>query len=606
MGRSLTHLWHDKANLFHLHQSGPSRISQTENVIEKDTSTQTTGQKDTKDAVESSAPVAAPTPSHAYNGVSDVEALTNAWTTQSLIAAYLFAFLVFFINSLQQETTNSLSPYVYSAFEGHSLLSTTSVLTSIIGGVSKLPIAKIIDVWGRPEGFAVMVALCTLGLIMMAACHNVETYVAAQVLYWVGYNGMDYVLHVFLSDTTGLLNRAFIWGIASTPYIATTFAGPAAAQRFYDENAVRWGFGTFVILTPVVAAPILILLWYNRRKARKMGLVQKRERSGRTYFRSAKYYLTEFDAVGLILITAAFTLVLLPLTLASSKAHKWQSPAIIVMIIVGGFCFVAFALWERFCAPVSFLPFAILADRTLLGACILSLVLYVSFYSWDIYFSSYLQVVFNTTIKDTGYIMNIYSIGSCFWSVPLGLIIRKVGRIKWVALAAMPLLFLGSGLMIRFRYPNSPIGYVIMCEIFKAFAGGTLVICEEMAAMASGSHDTIAVAYAMVGLSAKIGGSIGSSICGAIWTNTVPQKLREYLPANSKQLAPEIYLSLKVALKYPIGNPIRDATIKAYGVAQRRMLITGVSILPLALFAVLMWKDIQLKQVKQIKGKVLS
>lgn len=143
----------------------------------------------------------------------------------------------------------------------------------------------------------------------------------------------------------------------------------------------------------------------------------------------------------------------------------------------------------------------------------------------------------------------------------------------------MPVLLLGTGLMIHFRYPTSQIGYLIMCEIFKAFAGGSLVICEEMAAMASGSHDTVAVSFAMVGLSAKIGGSIGSSICGAIWTNTVPQKLKEYLPEGSKQLAPKIYASLKVALNYAIGSPIRDATIKAYGVAQRRMLITGVSIL---------------------------
>lgn len=42
----------------------------------------------------------------------------------------------------------------------------TNVLTSIIGGVSKLPIAKLIDILGRPEGFAAMVALCTLGKLL--------------------------------------------------------------------------------------------------------------------------------------------------------------------------------------------------------------------------------------------------------------------------------------------------------------------------------------------------------------------------------------------------------------------------------------------------------
>ncbi|KAI9924069.1 hypothetical protein MW887_007308 [Aspergillus wentii] len=65
-------------------------------------------------------------------------------------------FLIFFVNSFKQETTGTLSPYVYSAFDNHSLISTTRVLTSVIESVVKLPIAKLIDVWGRPEGFLIM------------------------------------------------------------------------------------------------------------------------------------------------------------------------------------------------------------------------------------------------------------------------------------------------------------------------------------------------------------------------------------------------------------------------------------------------------------------
>lgn len=81
----------------------------------------------------------------------------------------------------------------------------------------------------------------------------------------------------------------------------------------------------------------------------------------------------------MILITAAFTLVLLPMTLASSQASKWQSADINAMIVIGGICFVAFAIWERYGAPVTFIPFRLLADRTLLGSCILGCVLFLSF-----------------------------------------------------------------------------------------------------------------------------------------------------------------------------------------------------------------------------------
>lgn len=87
---------------------------------------------------------------------------------------------------MQQGTTGLLTPYVTSDFQLHSLTAATSIFSSIIGGLTKLPLAKLIDIWGRPHGFILMVGIQTLGLIMMAACNNVETYAAAQVFYWVG------------------------------------------------------------------------------------------------------------------------------------------------------------------------------------------------------------------------------------------------------------------------------------------------------------------------------------------------------------------------------------------------------------------------------------
>lgn len=92
-----------------------------------------------------------------------------------------------FIDTMQQGMSTSLLPFVTSSFQQHSLTATTSIMSSLIGGISKLPLAKILDIWGRPQGFALMVACMTLGLIMMAACNNVQTFAAAQVFYWVGY-----------------------------------------------------------------------------------------------------------------------------------------------------------------------------------------------------------------------------------------------------------------------------------------------------------------------------------------------------------------------------------------------------------------------------------
>lgn len=59
-------------------------------------------------------------------------------------------------------------------------------MSSIIGGLVQLPLAKVLDIWGRPQGYALMTFFLTIGLVMMAACNNVQTYAAAQVFYQVG------------------------------------------------------------------------------------------------------------------------------------------------------------------------------------------------------------------------------------------------------------------------------------------------------------------------------------------------------------------------------------------------------------------------------------
>lgn len=105
---------------------------------------------------------------------------------------------------------------------------------------------------------------------------------------------MMYVLDVFMADTSSLKNRALVFAFSTTPYIATTWIGPPAAESFLDTSGWPWAFGTFSIITPVICLPILTLLWWNQGKAKKAGLI-KRIDSGRTWKESVSYYFWEFD-----------------------------------------------------------------------------------------------------------------------------------------------------------------------------------------------------------------------------------------------------------------------------------------------------------------------
>ncbi len=495
----------------------------------------------------------------------------------------------------------ALTPYVTSAFSRHSLTATTGVMSGIIGGLGKLPLAKVLDIWGRPHGFSMSVIILVIGLMMMAACPNVQTYAAAQVFYWVGYNGLTYSLQIFLADTSALENRALIFAFSTSPYLITTWISGPLATSFMKGVGFRWGFGVFSILTPIVCLPLLVLFAINTREAKKRGLLPESATEHlKTWHEKIRYYAIEFDLIGMTLIVAGLALFLLPFSIYSYQEQQWRSPLILALLMLGMVLIVAFALYEKYLAPRTFIPFDLLTDRTVLGSCITSASLFVSFFIWDNFFTSFLQVVNGLTVTQASYVASIYSIGSCFFAFVVGGMIRLSGHFKWIALYfGVPTTILGVGLMIHFRQPDVPLGFVVMCQLLISFAGGAMLICNQMALMASVSHQYLAVGLALENMFANIGGGIGASIAAAIWTGIFPKSLAKHLPGEAQPELNHIYQNLSMQLSYPKGTPTRHAIEMAYGDAQHLMLIAATAVLAIPLVTVAIWRDLCVKDLKK-------
>ncbi|EAU31749.1 conserved hypothetical protein [Aspergillus terreus NIH2624] len=539
------------------------------------------------------------------HGVQSAQAMTQVWSMSHLIAAYIIIWVIHFIMAFASGVVTTLTPYVTSAFYEHSLTATTSILSNLIGGLVKLPYAKLIDIWGRPQGFALMVGSMTLGLIMMAGCNNVQTYCAAQVFYYVGYNGINFTMTIFIADTSALKRRAFWLGYVSSPYIATVWAYGPACDRILATIGMRWGFGIWAIVMPVVSAPLFWLFWHNQVKADRMGLIPKTP-SNRTFWQSVKHYTIEFDVGGLILLSAGLALFLLSFSLYANQPDTWRSPLIICFLIFGGLLIIAFGFYEAYLAPVTFIPWSLLKDRTVFFTYTMAASLYIAWYVWDNYFYSMLIVVFRQSVTHATYITNIYTVGSSFWAIVFGLILLKFGRLKWHAFGfGVPITILGVGLMIHFREAGVDIGYIVMCQIFIAFGGGTLVICEQMTVMAASSQQHIPAVLAMEGMVASIGSSVGSTIAAAMWTGIFPKKLAKYLPADAKGSLAKIYGSMTVQASYPDGSPTRIAIDRSYSETQRLMLIAATCLYSVTWASTLMWRDINVKGMRQVKGRVM-
>jgi MFS family permease len=509
--------------------------------------------------------------------------------------------LIQFFTAFASGSAGTLAPYVTSSFQEHSLTALTSVISSIVAGIWKLPYAKIMNIWGRPFALCIGVTCFTLGLILMASCNNVKMYCAAQVFFWTGYNSISFSITVFIADTSKLKNRGLFIGYASSPFLITTWIYPYAVNSVLAPGGLgfRWCYGIFAILTPFVCAPLVAMFYINEAKARRQGLIPDRPSRG-SFGQKVFYYLREFDVIGLLILATGLSLFLLSFNLYSLQKEQWKSPMIICFIIFGFLLVVAFGLWEKWGAPVTFIPWPLLKNRTVIFTYTMAGSLYIGWYIWDSYFFSLLRVMFNQSIPHATYIANIYTMGSCFISIVYGLVLRYYGKLKMYSLFwGVPLTMLGVGLMIKFRQPDENIGYIVMCMLFIAFGGGVLVISEQTTLMAVSKQQDFPALLAVESMIIAIGSAIGSTIAGAIWTGIFPARLMANLPPSAMDKFASIYGSIDVQGSYAVGSPTRDAINLSYGQTQRYMLIAAVCVYSITFFSVAMWQNVDVKKMKQ-------
>ncbi|KAI1510543.1 Siderophore iron transporter mirb [Pyrenophora tritici-repentis] len=529
-------------------------------------------------------------------GPAEMEAVTVVWTQGWLVGAYAAIMLISFINSLQQQANYSWRPYVTSAFQQHGLTAMTDIVANIVGGVSKLPLAKFIDLVGRPQGFLLCLACIVISLLLMALCQNVQTFCAAQVIYWSGMNGVDYVFNIFIADTSLMQNRLIWMAFTGFPYIINTFAGPAVGQAYLDRLNWRWGYITFVILTPLFSLAFWLVFFLMGRRAKKMGVI-KREKIGRTVLQSIRFWCIEFDVIGILLICSGFSLVLLCWPLVKYQANGFASALFLCMLIVGLFFIGLFVVWERFFAPKTFFPFHLMKNRSVVAACLLG-----GNSSYKMMYSSYLQVVFQLSVSKAGYITNIFNIVSCTWAILISFVMKYTDTFKWGGMIAVPVQILMTGLLVYLRAPGTSIALLVMVEVFNAMASAMLLNVEQIAIMLAVPHEEVAVGFALLNVITAVGGAVGQSIGATVWSQVVRSKIEQYLPDTSKGRAKEIYSDITIQLALPWGSPEREAVVMAFADAQKVMLIIGTCALVPCLIWVAMLKDSRMSLGNTRKG----
>ncbi|KAI0458374.1 siderochrome-iron transporter MirC [Xylaria acuta] len=544
-------------------------------------------------------------------GVKRMEAISTVWSKWGLIAAYFGLFLMAFTTSLEGQVTYSVVAFATSSFSSHSLIATVYVIQGVVNAVIKPPMAKIADVFGRLEAFIICIFLYVLGYIQMAASGNVQTFAAAQIFYSAGSTGLQILQQIFIADTSDLLNRALFSSLPDLPFLVTVWVGPVIGGAFIATSTWRWAYGIWAIILPAVFLPLALTLFLNGRRAKRLAPPpEKRGFAAKTAIANIWYSL---DVGGIVLLSASFALILIPLTLTKTTPGGWQSPTIIALIVVGGVLLVAFPFWEgsRKLAPHPLIPLELLKSRTFCAGCAIGFFYFLVFYlSVQPYFYSYLLVVQHQSVPAAGHITQTFSFTSTVTSIVVSLLIKYTRHYKYFVTSGSLIYLLGVGLMIRYRTMDTTTGSLVGTQIAVGIGGGMLNVPAQLGVQASASHQQVAAATAVFLTLVEIGGAVGSAISGAIWVNNIPSKLSQYLPADVAPQAHTIFGDVAVASNYtmyPSGSPARIAINRSYQETMHILLIIAVTLCaPLVLLSLLM-RNYKLDAVEQgVKGKVIG
>ncbi|KAK9377522.1 major facilitator superfamily domain-containing protein [Lipomyces chichibuensis] len=511
-------------------------------------------------------------------GVQKAEILTHTWTRRGLHLAYCGLFLVAFITSLGAQVTSLLTPFATSEFHVHSLVATVQVVQGILFAVVNAPMAKIANTFGRLEAFVLALGFIAIGYLQMCLAGGVTSYASAQIFSASGTTGLLVLQQIFVADTTDLLNRALFSVLPDTPFLVTVWMGPWLADFATEHFSWRAGYGIWVLLLPLSASPLLVTLFQNQRRARRLGLVTKYSWVGKSAISVLRSMSSALDIVGILLLSAGCALVLIPLTLSSTLAMHWHDPRIPGMLAAGTVFLIIFVCWEiRVGAAADasshdhshrkpLLSLRVLKNRTVRCGCVTIFFYNMAYNIFQPYFFSYLMVSRDTNTDSAGKIVLIFSFAATISGILASFLMKHSSRYKQWLLIGIPIYQLSIFSMQFSRLPTSLTAIVALSQALAGVGGGMLSLASQVGVQASCNQSDVAVATALFLTVFSLGSAVGAAISGAIWTSLLPKLLIKYVPEPILDQVPDIYADFGYARRmFPdLDSLERQAIIHAY------------------------------------------
>jgi EmrB/QacA subfamily drug resistance transporter len=456
--------------------------------------------------------------------------------------------LTMLLAALDQTIVSTALPTIVGDLGGLNHLSW--VVTSYLLAITVVtPLyGKLGDLYGRKIVLQAALVLFLIGSALCGQAQGMSELIAFRAVQGLGGGGLMVSAQATIGDVVSPRERGRYMGLFGAVFGVASVAGPLIGGFFTSHTSWRWIF--YVNLPLGLLALVVLAVALPAAPERKSHRVD--------YLGTA------------LLATSLGSLVLL--TTLGGTTYAWDSIEIVGLAVLSALALAAFVVAERRAAePV--LPPALFANRVFRVTSAISFVVGFALFGALTYLPLFQQVVRGLSPTSSGLQLVPLMAGLLVASIGSGQLISRTGRYKHFPIIGTAVATIGLLLLSRLQ----PDTGTVVTGAYMAVLGAGLGFVMQVLILATQNavpYSQLGVATSAATLFRSIGGSLGTAILGAIFTNRLADELAAQLPAtpatqglSSGALNPAQASELPPALHQPFVEAFTDSISSVFVIA---------------------------------------
>lgn len=454
--------------------------------------------------------------------------------------------------SLGQTIVSTALPSIVGQLGGLDHL-TWVVIAYLLSSTVVAPIyGKLGDLFGRKIVLQAAIVIFLGGAVLSAMATSMTFLIAARAIQGLGGGGLMVVAMTVVADIIPPRQRGKVQGLFGAVFGVATVVGPLLGGFIVEHLSWQW---IFLINLPVGILALAVIAVALKPRAERV-----------------KHSI---DYAGFVLLSGGLTAFVLATSLGGNT-WGWFSPQIIGLI-VGAVAFLAAFIWVESRAAEPVLPLDLFRNNTFAITSSVGFLVGMAMFGSITFLPMYLQLAKGVSPTDSALQLVPMMIGLIGASTASGFIMTRTGRYKTLPLASTFVLVIGLLALANMQLDTPSVQ--IAAYMFLVGAGiGPVNSVSVTATQNAVSRDIVGAATAGVTLFRQIGGSIGVSVFGAIFSSGLAARLGDVMPEGSG-------ISFSASAVAALPPEVRSRVLEAFASALHPVFYTaaGAAILAFAL-----------------------